>query len=285
MRKGILGLCFFLCVSPLTVHALTAGDGPAEQALPPAEVIEIDPDQYVEDFADISSLTSSGWSLQNLSEPLGILGWFQGDAQNFPAQAGADNSYIAANFENTVGSDGVISNWLISPVLPFAGTSELRFWTRVPSGTVNFPDRLEVRLSTSDTPNVGSSATSVGDFTQLLLTINPNLNPSPGGCPPGNGGYPQDWCEIVINNDNGLPRAGRGRIGLRYFVTGAGPSGVNSNYLGIDSFYYENLPPGRRIGRGIPTLSRFGVLVLVLVMLALGLWASRQRKPSSGQSA
>ena len=40
-----------------------------------------------------------------------------------------------------------------------------------------FADRLELRLSTNGaSTNVGTTTTSVGDFTTLLLTVNPLLD-------------------------------------------------------------------------------------------------------------
>ena len=87
-----------------------------------------------------------------------------------------------------------------------------------------WPDRLEVRYSTNgDSINVGTTATSVGDFSTLLLVINSGLT---------EGGYPEIWTKYVIDS---ISASGTGRIAFRYFVTGAGPFGINSNYIGIDT--------------------------------------------------
>ena len=71
--------------------------------------------------------------------------------------------------------------------------------------------------------DVGSSSTDVVDFSILLLSINPELLQNV---------YPETWTEFVIGSVNA---GGTGRIAFRYFVTNAGPTGANSNYIGIDS--------------------------------------------------
>jgi hypothetical protein len=51
----------------------------------------------VEDFDDVAALAGAGWIQTNNSSPPGETDWFQGNAGIFPAQAGPDDSYIAAN--------------------------------------------------------------------------------------------------------------------------------------------------------------------------------------------
>ena len=189
----------------------------------------------------------TGWTCINRSQPVGSTGWFQGTPVSAPgpfdAQAGAANAYIGANFNNT-GSTGTISNWLITPQVNFGTGATLSFWTRSSNvAAQNFADRLEIRLSKSGT-NVGSDETSVGDFTTLLFKVNPNLISSTGVCPPGTGGYPRAWCKITLTSGYGIPNFGSGRIAFRYFVTNAGGAGTNSDYIGIDTFSFdEGLPP------------------------------------------
>ncbi|AKS43326.1 choice-of-anchor J domain-containing protein [Wenzhouxiangella marina] len=181
-------------------------------------------DNFSEAFDDISLLAGAGWSLQNLSAPLGTSDWFQGNDTVFAAHEGATTAYIGANFNNTAGGTGIISNWLMTPEIQLTNGTEMTFWTRVPTGST-FPDRLEVRLSTSGSSTfAGASATDVGDFDTLLLSINENLG----------GDYPDDWAQFTVSVD-GLPGQTSGRFAFRYFVTDAGPSGANSNYIGIDT--------------------------------------------------
>ncbi len=180
----------------------------------------------------------TGWNCQNLSNPVGTTGWFQGDPTVFPAQAGATNAYIGTNFNNTLAAN-TISNWLITPQVNFNSGAQLRFWTRTSTG--QFPDRLEVRISSNGaSTNVGATNTSVGDFTTTLITINPALLNGAGACPPAAGAFPVVFCEIVLGNAQGIPTTGSGRVAFRYFMPDAGPSGANSLYIGIDTFSYDD---------------------------------------------
>ena len=173
-----------------------------------------------ENFDDISSLAT--WSLINDSTPGGSTGWFQGNAGVFPAQSGAPDSYIAANFLNA-GPGGDISNWLILPTLTLMDNDTLSFFTRS-SGV--FPDRLEVWLSTN------GASSNLADFTTRLLTINPAL---------GDGGYPSDWTQFTVSL-SGLGDGTAARLAFRYAVT---DTNVNGDYIGIDTVSVARVPePG-----------------------------------------
>lgn len=203
-----------------------------------ASFISAKAQSFTEDFNDISTLAGSGWVIQNNSAPLGSLSWFQGTATNstptpgpFNAYNGANNAYIAVNF-NSVGSTGTISNWLIMPNRTLRNGDVFTFYTRKPTigpGMTDYPDRLEVRLSSNGaSTNVGAAAASVGDFTTLLLSVNPTLV---GGV------YPQTWTQYTITI-SGLSAPTSGRMAFRYFVTGGGSLGTNSDYIGIDNVVY-----------------------------------------------
>jgi hypothetical protein len=205
---------------------------PTDAATPAEPVIKpLDTPIYrnmTQGFEDITLLPGLGWALTNNSSPLGTTGWFQGNPTVFPAHAGPETSYIGANYNNT-GSVGTISNWLITPVLELQNGATVTFWTRTPTNST-WADRLELRLSTAgNSTNVGSTATSVGDFTTLLLSVNPNLTGT---------GYPQVWTEFTATIQ-GLTGTVNGRLAFRYFVTDAGANGNNSNFVGIDSFVYS----------------------------------------------
>ncbi len=178
------------------------------------------------------SICPSGWFCVNNSTPLGSTGWFNGVSGIFTPHAGP--GYIAANFNNAGNGPGLdtIDNWLMTPVLNFGVGATLSFWTR----TVDlpaFPDRLEIRLSTN------GASTSVGDFSTVLGVVNPNLVTTPVTCValPNTNGYPNAWCNFVITS--GIPTSGSGRIAFRYYVTDAGPLGNNSDYIGIDTFSFD----------------------------------------------
>ena len=188
-----------------------------------------------EGFDNITSLTSSGWSLQNLSAPLGSSGWFQGNPATFTSQNGATNSYIAADVNNTSAvypTTGTISNWLITPNRTFKNGDVVTFYTRS-AGSLTRQDRLQVRMSTNGaSTNVGTTATSVGDFTNQLLEINAGQTALV---------YPTTFTQYTLTI-SGLTAPTSGRIAFRYFVTGAA-SGLlgDGNYIGIDNFVYTPL--------------------------------------------
>ena len=213
-----------------------------------------------EGFDDITLLAGNGWFMQNNSSPLGATNWFQGTATNaiptpgpFNAFDGALNAYIVANFANTAGSNGTISNWLLTPVLDFGNAATLTFYTRKPTigpGQTDYPDRLEVRLSSNGaSTNVGAPGNNVGDFTTLLLSINPTLVTNV---------YPQTWTQYTIT---GLPHNGQGRVAFRYFVTGAGPTGANSDYIGIDRVVFNTGAPEYQVGGSVSGLAGSGLVL------------------------
>lgn len=202
----------------------------------------------VEGFDTTTSIAPlpAGWVGINRSTTLGTTNWFKGNPLVFNAQAGATDSYIGANFNNTTGAN-TISNWLILPTRTLNNGDTFSFWTRTVDAPA-FPDRLEVRRSAAGaSTNVGTTATSVGDFTTLLLSINPTLTTT---------GYPNVWTQynLVLS---GLPSGGvSGRFAFRYFVTSGGPSGANSDFIGIDSVNYTQIPaPGALALAGLAGLA------------------------------
>jgi subtilisin-like proprotein convertase family protein len=178
---------------------------------------------FVQSFDDITNLP--GWFTQNNSSPLGTINWFQGNPAAIPLFATA--GYIGANFNNTSGA-GTISNWLLTPAVTISNGDQLRFWTRRPDVT-EWADRLEIRMSSAGaSTNVGTGALAVGDFTNVLLTINPNLVWQE---------YPGEWTAFTVTV-SGLGAPVSGRFAFRYFVENGGPSGLHSDYIGIDEVQF-----------------------------------------------
>jgi hypothetical protein len=171
--------------------------------------------------------TPAGWAQQNNSATIGTTAWFGGNTTVFPQHSGA--GYIAANFNSTTGAND-ISNWLFTPTINLQNGDVLTFWTRTVD-VPQFADRLQVRMSTNGaSTNVGSGAAAVGDFTDLLLDINPTLVP---------GNYPNTWTQYTITI-SGLGSPTSGRLAFRYFVNNGGPSGANSDYIGLDDVQYSS---------------------------------------------
>ena len=72
--------------------------------------------------------------------------------------------------------------------------------------------------------NVGSSSSSVGDFSTQLLSVSPAL---------ATAGYPSAWTKLTATF-SGLSGATSGRVAFRYFVPDGGASGSNSDFIGMD---------------------------------------------------
>jgi len=192
------------------------------------------------------TVVPAGWVATNNSDPIGSEGWFQGNAGVFSAQAGPANSYAAANF-NSADIGGNISNWLLTPTVVLGNGEVFSFYTRTERG-LPFPDRLEVRLSTNGaSTDVGATDSSVGDFTTLLLTINPTL---------AVGGYPEDWTQFSITL-SGLGAGATGRFAFRYFVD---DTDANADYIGIDTVQLVSEP------------STLASMLLACSLLGLRLW-------------
>jgi hypothetical protein len=172
----------------------------------------------------------AGWTVQNLSQPPGTMGWFQGNESVFPAQQGSPSSYLAANFASGA-SVSDISTWLILPTSTYRNGDTLSFFTRTAAFS-EWPDRLEVRFSNVGGTDVGSTAQSVGTFSTLLISINPTL---------AVGGYPENWTRYSAGL-SGLAGPTTGAFAFRYTVSEGGIAGVNSNYIGLDTVQIGAVP-------------------------------------------
>lgn len=172
----------------------------------------------------------AGWTINNLSNPEGSTSWYQGSTAVFDAYEGVPNSYLAANY-NSVDTAGPISTWLILPSGTYNNGDTLSFFTRTAPGS-EWADNLEIRFSNVGGTNVGNTENSVGTFSTLLLSINPDEDPT---------GYPDDWTQYSVTL-SGLSGATQGAFAFRYTVSDGGAFGVGSNYIGIDSVSVSAVP-------------------------------------------
>ena len=168
-----------------------------------------------EGFDNIAVLAASGWVFTNASAPAGQA-WFQGNSGIFAAQAGADDSYIAANFNSTTSATGSVDNWLISPEFSAGSGSSLSFFTR--ASDAGFLDKIEVRFSSGASSDFAS-------FSTLLGTVGSALTAS----------YPSDgWMQVTL----ALPNVASGRVAFHYTVANA----MDASYVGIDSLMVTAVP-------------------------------------------
>lgn len=210
---------------------------------------------FSQGFDTGTDLEFEDWVLTNQSTPATIAQW---TVANFTAptattpfggltpngQAGGLNSFVLVNYASTgvidpttgaASGSGDISNWMITPAINVKDGDIVSFWTRKgTSGTTDYPDRLELRMSTAATTVVPSTgATDLGSFTTLGVSVNPNLV--------AGFVYPKVWTKysFVVT---GVPTAADVKFAFRYFVTNGGNAGTNSDIIGVDTFSVDRTP-------------------------------------------
>lgn len=267
MRNFTLGkLLLSLVVIGVTLVACQKDD-PASLIPPPV------PDQsFVEEFDTVASAFKKGWVPINNSNPKGSGIWAQGGGPQ-PIFApysskGSFAGFIAADYLSTSGTDDVISNWLISPVITMQNGDKISFYTRtqlLPNAftagdSTDYGNNLELCINLkNEGTNVGvannpasssyNQATDRGDF-DLLLTINP-----PKRYDAANDyweyrwahsnaalfeplSFPAKWTRFEATI-GGLTAPRKGRFAFRYYTLDAGSNG-NGSAVGIDQVTYTS---------------------------------------------
>lgn len=194
-----------------------------------------------------AAMISAGWQQTNQSSPAGASTWSNasftlpltaaifgsGNTTTLPmGQAGGNNSFALVNFNSTTGA-GTISNWLITPDITVQNGDIVTFYSRKGTdGTTDYPDRLELRMSSGATVLPSGGSAGVGSFTTVCLTINPAL--AAGFV------YPKTWTQYsyTVSGLSGLTPV---KFAFRYYVTNGGPSGANSDIIGIDTFSVDRV--------------------------------------------
>lgn len=249
MKNRILpGFYFSLFVS--TIVLMTACSEEKLAVEPPPATADF---SYREEFDSMQRVVDMGWRSINLSNPNGGQGWRQGSyvADNvkggpfysrIPAHSYKASANELAFAPYTVGSGlSFINCWLLTPPLMAKNGDTFSFWTRT-GNPVFYPDRMQVWLNPSgDGVDVGKNENETGQYTTLLLDLNPSL--SFAAFNPNNiagSGYPTAWTKFEFTL-SGLPNGNmpsKIRIGFRYYVANGGPSGSVSDEVGIDDFEF-----------------------------------------------
>lgn len=199
-----------------------------------ASCVSIGQNLLTQNFDSIDDLTD--WQQTNQSTPAGTNQWALASAAILPyfdggAYNGEATSFAFANFNSTTGGTGTISNWLITPTVTLENGDVLTFYAikGLSGGTSVYADRFEVRLSTNGeaTANPTSGATDLGDFTTLVMSVNPDLTTDDAD-------FPGTWTEYTWTV-TGLSGPTDCKFAWRYFVTAAGPTGTNSDQIGLDA--------------------------------------------------
>lgn len=167
---------------------------------------------------DALALASGNWFALNNSVPIGVIGVFQSNLLVTPF----GSFHAAMNFNNG-GGLATINTFLMSPTVTFNNGDTISFFTRTVD-TPAFPDRMELQVS------LNGSSTNAADFTTTLITINPTLTTA---------GYPNVWTQFT-GTISGLGGPTSGRFAFHYDVPGGGPSGANSDFIGIDNVVYTS---------------------------------------------
>lgn len=193
---------------------------------------------FTQPFDSIQAAINQGWVIKNNSRPLGTTSWFQGVFAGFPgafnSYTGAD--YIAANYQNAaappIGGESTISNWLISPARAMKNGDVISFYSRSFNSPATYPDRLELRLNTTGSTEVGNDSATIGDFTKLVLTINPDLNTT---------SYPATWTQFSYTISGLVTPKTSARFAFRYYkALRRNASGGFGGYIGIDEVTFTS---------------------------------------------
>ena len=188
-----------------------------------------------------ADLATAGWVTTNQSTPATATLWsipttaptttFAGGAQGGSATSFALVNFTSVGVLTATGAtgSGPISNWLITPVITVQNGDVVSFYTRIGrNGVALYADRLQLRMSTNGgfTANPSTGATDLGDFTNLLIDVNPSLNLTD---------YPVTWTQESYTV-TGLTGSTDVKFAFRYFVNDGGQDGLQSDIIGIDTF-------------------------------------------------
>ena len=159
---------------------------------------------------DTTALKSRGYlPFYRGTGPQGLTAtWFQGNNTVFPSFNGPPTGYVAANYNVVTGANN-IDSWLILPVTPVGAGDTLSFYERGPTGST-YPDSMRIMYSASGSTTPEGTWVELGRFKNNITNV---------------------WTQHIYT----APAAGpTGRFALRYCVVNGGPSGTNSDYIGVD---------------------------------------------------
>lgn len=189
---------------------------------------------FVEEFDTVISAYNRGWRFVNRSVPVGRTVWTQGSTYTAYSSRAANTGYAESDYNAGAGTtpqgNGIISNWLVSPVVTMQNGDKIIFYTK--TDDPSYVDRIQVRTNTSNEGLNCGRGYDPGDFTNVLLDINAfysKVYPS---------AFPDNWTRYEATV-YGLQKPTTGRFAFRSFIEGGGP-GVNEkgDFVGIDSVAY-----------------------------------------------
>ena len=236
-------LTLFLSLAILLTLSCRKTDGNAISSRP----------AYTEGFDTATAAAERGWIFVNASIDKGRGKWDNPSSpppfDPYSTQA-TNTGYLFADYQSTASTPGIISNWVLSPVGTFHNGDRIVFYTRAQIlyynlDSTDFANRLQVRFSRSgDSQDVGLGD-KPGQFTTLLLDINPQYKPFLysqflSGIPESRLSYPHRWTRFELTL-SGLDAPVTGRYAFRYYVEGGGANGRSSG-IGLDQVSFFPLP-------------------------------------------
>lgn len=222
---------------------------------------------FTESFTHWDSTLARGWIPLNNSVPAGSgtwaagggsPSWFSGFGVNTPG-----SGFVGVTTLSTSAGKGLVSNWLISPVVKWRNGDKIIFYTRcllVDQGngdSLDFGNSLELCVNWfNDSTNVGIATDpreraytewrDHGDFMPVLKINPPLYNPFSNRyeyrlAHSNNNlndplAYPTSWTRFEATI-SGLNYSVYGRFAFRYYVPDGGSSG-NGSGIAIDEVQY-----------------------------------------------
>jgi len=168
-------------------------------------------EDHLDGANDTNALKSRGYKVwYRGTGPQGLTAtWFQGNSSVFPAFEGPATGYVAANYNVVTGSNN-IDSWLVLPYIPggLQNGDSLYFYARGPLNST-YPDSIRVMVSASDSVPEGTWV-ELGRFK----------------CATSGSWEHKGYVSSVSGS--------HARFAIRYNVVNGGPSGTNSDFIGVD---------------------------------------------------
>ena len=168
-------------------------------------------EDHLDGANDTNALKSRGYKVwYRGTGPQGLTAtWFQGNSSVFPAFEGPATGYVAANYNVVTGANN-IDSWLVLPYTPggLQNGDSLYFYARGPLNST-YPDSIRVMVSASDSVPEGTWV-ELGRFK----------------CATSGSWEHKGYMSSVSGS--------HARFAIRYNVVNGGPSGTNSDFIGVD---------------------------------------------------
>lgn len=157
----------------------------------------------------VAGLEARGWVVLDEDGGGTTPAWFQGDDGIIVTLEGTANGYVASNFAGA-NTSGIINHWLISPEISVNPGDSLFFYAASPTpGTTAFDDSISLLISLT-------AGITPGDFASLGRFLVPQGN----------------WGKYFVS----FNASATIRFAIQYYIFDGGPTGMRSNYIGLDLF-------------------------------------------------